>query len=399
MKNFIYFCSSSYRWWMLLFFSLVVVIIQVLWLNFAPVISLVSHKYAISDSIAGLLILTFPVCYILFSYPAGFMIDKYGYRQVSLTAALLIALFSLARCYDQYFIMVLIGQTGIAIAQPFVMNALSSLVVDHFEPKQHALATGLITAGIFIGMAIGLGATPALIDKTGLHVSMVLFAVCAVIISIIYALMAKTGQRLVVPVNSSGKPSDIFCFFKQKQLMVIFILAFLAMGYFNGLISWLEPMMASKKITAEQVGLAGAILMLGGIVGSLIFSVLSDRICKRRPFVILSAALGLIITWPLYLSINASYLYIQSALLGFFFLPGYPLLLTMAEEKSKPEEIGRVTSIFMLLGNLGGAVVITMMPILNWNHSNWNNATFGLTVLLVVALFFAFKLKECMQVC
>ncbi|MFO1525212.1 MAG: hypothetical protein U1F16_04470 [Turneriella sp.] len=47
-------------------------------------------------------------------------------------------------------------QTGIAIGQPFIMNAISKLVADWFEPEHNALATGLGALGMFIGMALGL---------------------------------------------------------------------------------------------------------------------------------------------------------------------------------------------------------------------------------------------------
>ena len=394
MSNFLKVDVAYYKWVVLICFSMVVIMIQVLWLNFVPVLSFVSQRYDVSDTVASFLVLVFPVFYIIFSFPAGILIDKYGYKRISVIAALCIGFFSLFRCYDRFFYILLIGQCGVAIAQPFVMNALSALVVDWFPKQQCALATGVITAGIFVGMGLGLGVTPALINVMGFGNALSILGGASGLVAVVFAFSARTNKKRVDSLPVMGGVNELFHFFKHKVLLIIFVLALLAMGYFNGLISWMQPIMASKGITSEQSGFAGAMIMFGGMIGSLIFPSISDKVGKRKPFIVTCALVGIFLTWPLYMSSSAPILFFFCCLLGMFFLPGYSLLLTLAEEWSSEKEVARVTSVFMLCGNAGGAIVIALMPLIRGDSITWNHSVYFLLFLLVAAFFLAFKLKD-----
>src|SRR5438045_1540242 len=112
--------TNSYKWVILTAYLLVTGLSQLLWLNFAPLISLVETKYGVGESTASLLILVFPLIYVFLSVPSGILIDTRGYRRVVGTAALLMTVSSAIRIYDDSFWALLAGQVGIAIAQPFI---------------------------------------------------------------------------------------------------------------------------------------------------------------------------------------------------------------------------------------------------------------------------------------
>ena len=64
---------------------------------------------------------------------------------------------------------------------------------------------------------------------------------------------------------------------RNRELVFIFILSFLGLGYFNGLTTWLEPILAPNGINSMQAGMIGGVLILGGIVGSAIIPPISDK--------------------------------------------------------------------------------------------------------------------------
>src|SRR6185503_14534910 len=140
---------------------------QMLWLNFAPLLTLVQQRYGVSELAASGLVFVFPLLFVVFSVPAGAMIDRRGYRFTIGAGSVVMAAAAAVRVFDASFWALLAGQIGVAIAQPYVVNGISKLVADWFSGDEAAIATGLGTMGMFLGMAIGMAATPAIVDAAG----------------------------------------------------------------------------------------------------------------------------------------------------------------------------------------------------------------------------------------
>src|SRR4029078_2224349 len=116
---------------------------QLLWLNFAPILSFVQRQYAVSETSASLLLMIFPLTYVLLSVHAGTLIDSKGYKYAIGLGALLMAAFSCLRIYTGSFWVLLAAQTGISLGQPYIVNSVTKLVMDWFPAEQAVLATGL----------------------------------------------------------------------------------------------------------------------------------------------------------------------------------------------------------------------------------------------------------------
>ncbi|HNE18432.1 MAG TPA: MFS transporter, partial [Turneriella sp.] len=72
--------TSAYRWIILILFMLPAAMSQMLWLNFAPLLTAMQQKYKVDELTSNLLIMVFPLVYVLVSIPAGFLTDRRGYR-------------------------------------------------------------------------------------------------------------------------------------------------------------------------------------------------------------------------------------------------------------------------------------------------------------------------------
>ena len=135
-------------------------------------------------------------------------------------------------------------------------------------------------------------------------------------------------------------------------------------------------------------------MILGGILGSLVLPAISDKLEKRKPVLILCGITGLILTLPLFVSGNLSILYWSGGLLGFFFLPGYALLLAMSEELAGPERAGGAAGALMLAGNAGGVIVATIMGLMHSGESGWRPAEYFLVGILGAIFLLAFWTTE-----
>jgi predicted MFS family arabinose efflux permease len=381
------------RWWVLCAYTLVVGMSQLLWLNFAPLLSLVQQRYGVGELTASLLVLVFPALYVVFSIPAGALTDARGYRFTVGAGAVAMALFAGLRIFDASFWTLFAGQLGIAVAQPFVVNGISKLVADWFSEAQGAIATGLGTMGMFLGMAVGMAATPALVGACGLALTMAIFAVAAALVALVFLAVVHPNPRPPsgATIATSGGFGPLL---RDRRLVVLFGLAFLGLGVFNGLTTWLEQILAPHGIDAEHAGLVGGALIVGGIVGAVAIPALSDLTRRRKPFLVLCAAAALATLWPLCTSDRLSTLLLFGALQGFFFMPAFALLLERSAQLAGARSAGAATSLLMLAGNAGGVVVILAMPMVKGAGPSFQRAVVLLLGLLAVTTALALAAPE-----
>ena len=75
---------------------------------------------------------------------------------------------------------------------------------------------------------------------------------------------------------------------KQMDMIYLLIIFFIALGIFNAVTTWIEQIISPRGFTINQAGIAGALMMIGGIVGASIIPPLSDKMRKRKLFLVLS---------------------------------------------------------------------------------------------------------------
>jgi predicted MFS family arabinose efflux permease len=371
------------RWAVLAAYTFVVGVSQLLWLNFAPLLTMVQSRYGVSELSASLLVLVFPVLYVVFSIPAGALTDRRGYRYTVGLGALVMTAFTALRIWDDRFAVLLIGQMGIAVAQPYIVNGISKLVADWFSEGEGAIATGLGTMGMFLGMAAGLATTPLSVDAFGLRGTMVLYAVVTLLSLVLFAWLVEPN-RARVATAATTEPAHLGALVRDRRLALLYLLAFLGLGVFNGLTTWLEQILAPHGINADQAGLIGGALIGGGILGAVAIPTLSDVSKRRKPYLILCGAAALATIHPLCSGQRYHLLLLLAGLHGFFFLPAFALLLEMCAQLAGAHAAGSATSILMMAGNLGGVVVSFAMALIKGPGSDYGPAVWLMVALLLV---------------
>ena len=383
------------RWLALMGYVGVALMTQVLWMNLAPLATLIQERYQVDEQAVAGLMIAFPVLYIALSIHAGRMIDRRGYRRAIGLGAILCVLSSLLRIPDSGFVWLAVGQLGIAVAQPYVINGITKLVTDWFTQEETAAATGIGTAGILLGMALGLGVTPLLVDAWGMSAAMVSFSGMSLVLTLGF-FVAVRGQPTrglpqvpeVSATPSEGRLRDLFAYPGLRPLLLPWTFAY---GAFNGLTSWLEPILHQRGLSAAEAGLAGAAMILGGIAGSFLIPPLGQRFGLRRGALFLAFGAAIVLIWPICAPRSSELLYIAATLFGVLFLPAYPIVLTLAEEAVGAPQAGVSTSLLMLLGNLGATFAILVMPALTAEGGDWTPAVALIVGMMTLALAFLLR--------
>jgi len=356
----------GYRWIMLLTFMSAVAINQMLWITFAPITGDAARYYGVSDLSIGLLSLIFMLVYIVFSIPASWVIDTYGIRRAVGIGVILTGAFGLLRgAVAHNYPLVLIAQIGIAIGQPFILNAVTSVAARWFPLRERATAAGLGSLAMYLGILIGLALTPYLTLHSTIGRTLVIYGVVAGLIAALFFVVARERPPTPpCPPDQEGR-SLVFDGLKQivrqkdfLRLMVIFLVG---LGVFNAVTTWIEDILRPRGFSITQAGNTGGLMIVGGIVGALIMPALSDHYRRRTPFLVLAligATLGLV---GLTYATGYPLLLASAFLLGFFLLSAGPIGFQYGAEVTYPAPEGTSNGLLLLMGQISGIAFILGM--------------------------------------
>ncbi len=359
----------GYRWIILLAFVLINIAVQIQWLTFASIASEARLFYSATSLQIDFFSMIYMVVFLVVCIPAFYVIDTFGIRIGISIGAILTGFFGLMKgFYAHDYMMVAVSQTGLAVAQPFILNSATKLASRWFPVNERATAVGIATLAQFIGIVIVMVATPLMLTKSvaGIYdISSVLMTYG--IISVICALFLLLLIREKPPTPPVlGEVEEHFAVFKgikhifsNKDATIMIIIFFIGLGAFNAISTCIDQICQIKNLSMEETGLIGGIMLIAGIIGAATVPVFSDRSGKRKPFLILGTAgtvVGIII-----LTFAGSYTLTLagSFILGFFLLGiCAPIGFQYGAEISYPAPESTSQGLVLLSGQVSGILFI-----------------------------------------
>jgi MFS family permease len=390
----------GYRWIMLVVFMFIVAITQLLWITFASITGDAAKFYGVSDLSIGLLSMSFMIVYIVVSIPASWVIDTYGVRIAVGIGAALTAVFGILRgVWSTNYTLVLIAQIGIAIGQPFVLNAVTTVAARWFPIRERATASGLGSLAMYLGIFVGLALTPYLMLHYGIASMLVIYGVVSVVAALVFFIFAR--ERPATPPCPPGMEVRSLVFdgfkqmFRQRNFILLLVIFFIGLGTFNAVTTWIEDIVRPHGFSSTQAGIIGGLMIVGGILGAVAIPTLSDHLRKRTPFILLAlvgATLGLA-----GIAYATSYwlLLVASFIMGFFLLSAGPIGFQYGAEITYPTPEGTSNGLLILMGQISGIAFIFAMD--SFRSPATGSMTLSLVVLIglmAVSLVLAFFLKE-----
>lgn len=363
--------SYKYRWVVLAVYMYISALTQLYWLNFAAIETFIEERFSIPPSSVMWFTLVFPLVQVLLSIPAGIVIDKKGFKYGVGIGALFTGLFAMLRMVNTgSFTVLLISQIGIAIGQPFVLNGVTKLVMTWFPLKEEATAVGLGSLALLVGMMVGLGATPALVQYLRFETMLLTYGILGLLGILLFFLLVKprpaTPPREVEVQQEITGWQGIKHILKIKDFVVLGFIALIGIGVFNGLATWLEKILNElHQIPMTNAGIISAVLVLSGIVGCIIIPLVSDKIMKRKPFLLLASTVGAGCIIALIVAKGYTANMVNGIFLGFFLISALPIMLTMSAEITGARFAGISVGYLQLLGN---AAAVAIVPIMESMH-------------------------------
>jgi MFS family permease len=388
------------RWVMLTVYMFMVAVNQLLWITFAPITGDATKYYGVSDLRIGILSMCFMIVYIVVSIPASWIIDRFGIRIGVGIGAVFTGVFGLVRGFaGPDYNWLLLAQIGIAIGQPFILNAITKLAARWFPIEERATAAGLGTLAMYLGILLGMTLTPYLIIGSGISGMLYIYGIISIITTVSFLVLIKE-RPLTAPCRPDQEErSLVYDGFKQtlrtKDFILLMVIFFIGLGVFNAVTTWIEDILRPRGFSATQAGITGGLMIVGGIIGALFIPILSDKYKRRTPFIILAlfgATLGLAgITFA-----TSYWLLLTSGMvLGFFLLSSGPIGFQYGAEITFPASEGTSNGMLLLMGQVSGIAFIFAMD--SFKSAATGSMTRSLVILIglmVLSILMSFRLKE-----
>jgi len=386
------------RWAVLGVYMLVNLTIQLLWIAYAPVTSLAAEYYGVSELQIGFLSMSFMIAFIPLSLPISWLIDKFGFYKMVALGSIIAALCGLGRGWaGNSFGIVMATTIGMAAAQPFFLNSWTKMSGAWFPAKERATAVGLVTLANLVGTAIGQVLTPVLVKTMSLAQVQLYYGIAASVAALLFILVARDKPELPPDESASAERALMIDGLKHalslREFRNYLIIAFIGLGIFNGITTWIEGIVAPRGFNSEQAGVIVAIMLVAGVIGSVAIPAISDKKGKRIPFLVIGLAGGIPGLVGLTLGTSFWLVALSSFVLGFFLVSINPIGTQYASDIALPTPEGTSNGLISLAGQIS-VVLVYFMQALKSAKSAYTLPLLIFAGLLVLSIGLALSLRE-----
>jgi MFS family permease len=351
------------RWLVLAVFGIMGSLTQVMWLTFAPITGPAAGFYGKSDLMIGLLSMVFMIVYIFAAIPAAWAIDTWGFKAAAGLGAVLSAVFALLRgLFAANYTIVLLSQIGIALGQPLVIGAITKVAARWFPVRERATASGLGTLALYVGPLGAMILSPILFLHLGMSRMLVVYGLAMTAAAILFLAVAREH-----PPTPAGSDERVLMFdglksmLRRRDFLLLLFIFFLGLGLFNSVSTWVEDIVRPRGFTISQAGALGALMLAGGIAGAIVIPLVSDKVRRRKPFIVLSLVGLLPGLAGMTYATGAGLLFLSGFVFGFFLLSSGPIAFQYAAEITHPAPEGTSNSLLILMGQISGIAFIVAM--------------------------------------
>jgi len=390
----------GFRWVVLAVFMFINLTIQILWISYASITGPAAEFYGVTDLQIGLLAMSFMIVFIPLSLPVSWVIDTQGFRKAVSIGAVLMGLFGITRglAGDNYTL-VLLSTLGIAIAQPFLLDAWTTVPAKWFSIDGRATAVGLVTLSNLVGTAVGLVLTPILVEEMDVAIPTVqlFYGAIAAFSAVLFIILAR--EKPLTPPCPPGLEVRALMLdglkhaLKVKSFILYLIVWFIGMGAFNGITTWVEAIVRPKGITPTEAGSLGGLMLVGGLLGAVILPAISDKYQNRRRYLLLGFSLAIPGLLGLAFAEQFWLLLVSAFAFGFFLVGASPIGLQYATEITFPTHEGTSNGLIQLCGQ-ASVLVVFIMEIVSGADGSFTASLLITVILMLFSVLLISRMKD-----
>eukprot|EP01064_Diplonema_japonicum_P037002 TRINITY_DN8560_c0_g1_i1.p1 TRINITY_DN8560_c0_g1~~TRINITY_DN8560_c0_g1_i1.p1 ORF type:complete len:468 (+),score=45.93 TRINITY_DN8560_c0_g1_i1:28-1431(+) len=407
------------RWLVLGVFSLCLMVNSACWITYSQITHEASLYYEVSTTWIDILSMLFMFWYLPVNFPACWVLEKYGLRTGVLFGSglgFIGAGLRIVGMSKATFPAVVIGQSLVAIGQPFLLNAPAKVSAMWFPDDERALATVIGSSAQLIGSALGFVVPPIFVesidssntdatpsDADGVLIVNVIFA-CIAFAACVLSYVVVTAAPLTPPSASTGNESQAATYattlkiaFKNGYFMLLCLSFGLALGAFNTLATVMNQILTPYGYDNTETSICSAVSIVAGFIGSGVTGVIIDKTHWYKSVLLLWMGIGSTALFAFYLCLGNDRLVLLclcSGCFGLFIMPVIPLSMELGAEMLYPLDEALPVGLLVSSGQVFGIAFISFFQYL-LDEKEYKLTVFIISMVLYVACGLAALVGGC----
>ena len=388
-----------YRWILLFIFMLGNISLQIMWISYATVTLEAATYYGVHEFDILFLSTIFMITYVPVSFVATWFINRFGFRIGVGLGAMINGVFGFLRFFaGPNYLLVLFFSVMVSVSQPFFLNSVSLLSANWFPESERTKATGLSINSQLLGIALGMILTPILVVMYSFEAMLFIYGLYSLIIGIVFVILARdkppTPPSIKLLKEDDEVKGGLKLLLSNKQFWLLLIIFFVGLGAFNMVTTYIELIVAPRGLTSIEAGNLGGIMLLGGIIGAQVLSILADKLRKRVLLIRFSLVITVASFFLLSFATTRITIYVSGFLLGFGLMSVGPVLFEYAVDITAPVPEASSNGMLMVIGSISGIIFIVAFERLTTPSGDYLPALIVLSILSLVAFLLSFFLKD-----
>lgn len=390
----------SNRYWMKLVavFTLGWLVIYAARTILNPIMGNIKAEFTLDNAQLGLIMSLFFIGYTVTQIPSGILGDKIGRKKILVPSFLIFGVFMVITGMMPSYFLFVFAWVIVGLAQGMFYGPQYALSSEAIPEKNITLGSALINSGMAFGTSIGYFISSITVSEMGMSWRMPFYimAVPILIIAFLMHRIIKERPRHQVHQDTSVEPFKMSALFKNKNLILAYIIIFCSIYGFFMIITWLPYYLESERgINGAQVAFVASLVPWAAIPGSLFFSWLSDKLGRRKPVLMIMLPLAFIFTASIVFFDNLIILYI--ALIGYGIvgkISTNPVLIAVVADNAPRSALGTSFSVYNFIGMTASILAPYVTGFLTDVTGSMAIGFYLAAVLLIVGLIAALMLKE-----
>jgi ACS family D-galactonate transporter-like MFS transporter len=389
--------------------------------NMAVAASAIQADLGIDPAMMGLLLSAFGWTYVLMQVPGGWFLDRFGPRLVYGISLIMFSLFTLFQGFAKNFGAFFGLRLGLGFAESPAFPSNSRVVAAWFPQKERALATGVYTAGEYVGLAV---ATPFLfwlLSSFGWQSIFFVTGVIGLVFGIVWFKLyrepkdskyinkeemdyIREGGALADQAGEVHKISwsQVGHLFKYRRFWGIYLGQFAISSTLYFFLTWFPTYLVQEKgIAMLKAGFVGSIPYIAAGIGVLVGGYWSDKmvqrgvsigVARKTPIII-----GLLVSCTIILAnyTSSTSLVILIMSVAFFAQGMSSITWTLVSDIAPKELVGLAGGVFNLAANLPAIITPIVVGFIVSATSSFNGVLIFISIVAFIgALSYIFVVGE-----
>jgi MFS family permease len=279
---------SNYRWVVLSasFFAFVVwaFVFQLV----PPLLGTFQSYFSVDKAQSGLLMSMVVIPGIFLALPAGFIVNRYGFRSLGFLCIASVAVGSLTTALADTFLVALLGRFILGLGGAFLIVGAPTVIPQWFSHKEMGKVMGIYGINMPVATIIAFPTAAVLAQNFGWRYPFYVGTVASLVCALVFVVTIKEGPLKgearsfgIREVRNAAKSVEVW-----KASLVWLFFEVTAVGYST----WAPDLFQTYKgYELIYASILAIVLMIFALFFVPLFGWASDRLGRRKPFIVIGS--------------------------------------------------------------------------------------------------------------